>query len=66
MNATEYLSQPFYSPAEAAPLMRVTLRTLRSLIRTGKIKTAKGKTKLISETEIARYLGFDPVANGRQ
>ena len=66
MSTTEYINQTFYKPSDAAPKMGVSLRTLRSLIRTGKIKTSKGKTKLIAESEIARYLGFDPVANGRQ
>lgn len=63
MSTAEFIAQKFYTPTEAAPLLRVSLRTVRSLIRTGEIKTGKGKTKLISEGEIARYLGSE---TGRQ
>ena len=59
MTPAEYLAQKFYTPAEAAPLMQLKLRTVRAMIRTGKLKTSLGKTKLISETEIARYLGME-------
>ena len=66
MSTAEYVAQKFYTPTQAAPLMRISLRTLRSLIRTGKIRTSKGKTKFIAESEVARYLGMEEVANARQ
>lgn len=66
MTVTEYLAQKFYTPEEAAPVMHLKLRTVRAMIRTGKIKTARGKTKLIPECAIAEYLGMELAANGRQ
>ena len=43
-----------FTPAEAAPLLRIQTRTLWGWIRTGKIKAGGGHRRLIPASEVAR------------
>lgn len=53
------LTQKFYTPAEAAPKLRVKVSTVWARIRRGELKASPGYRKLIAEKEIARCLGLE-------
>jgi len=64
--------EKFYTPAEAAPIIRRSLSSTMSAIRSGKIvarmQCARGNGKrphyLIAESELHRYLDSMPMTGG--
>jgi len=48
----------FYTTLEAAKLLKVTPETIRSYIKSGKLKAQRiGRSNLISQNQILRFLG---------
>ena len=56
MSTTEVLAEIYYTPAEAAKKLRLTVRTVWKRIREGKVKATKGHRRLIPSSELTRLL----------